>query len=106
MAAFKARSITRTHSRWKVRWARDISSLTVPHLEQVFVDGKNRSALTNFDPYQRVLYPSCRTNSDHEASATDLARRWFFTEPRAAKSSTNTTDLAFATIVLHLCSPS
>src|SRR5436853_6137558 len=103
MAAFRSRSITKPHSHLNVRSARDIFAFIKPQLEHVFVEGKNRSTLTNLDPYQGVLYSSCRTNCDHETSAIDLAKQWFFIIACTDKSSTTMTDLVFASIVVALC---
>ncbi len=64
------------------------SSRTCPQHEHIFEDGYQRLTFTKRRPCQAHLYSSWRAISDMEASATDLARRRFFSIPLTSRSST------------------
>src|SRR5216683_5564121 len=56
-----------------IRSERSIFSLTLPHLEHLFVEGNQRSARSNVSPCHTVLYPICRRNSPRPTSLMERA---------------------------------
>ncbi len=88
-AAFGSRSLSSPQApNWKKRSESDISSWAAPQPEHVFVDGKNRGATTNRDPYRPALCSSMRRNSAHPESAMDRDRcRFTYCDPKHAERS-------------------
>jgi hypothetical protein len=75
-AALQSRSMTSPQpSQRKVRVPNAMCCATLPHLEQVLVEGNQRSHTTRSPPSQAVLYRSWRANSDQAASVMARARR-------------------------------
>lgn len=76
-------------STWKMRTDSSSFGPYQPHSEQVRVVGSNQSIRRSSRPCLVALYSNMRTNADHPASCTDLAR-WPRARPDTAKSSTYT----------------
>jgi len=60
---------------------------TCPQVEQVLLDGWNRSITTSCRPYQAHLYASCSRSRVQAASEIARASVWFLTMPRTFRSS-------------------
>src|SRR6266568_1681773 len=74
-----------------MRSERSISSLTLPHLEHIFVEGNQRSARRNLSPCHTVLYPICRRNSPRPTSLMERASLRLRFIPSTWRSSSTTT---------------
>src|SRR6266567_2404549 len=73
-----------------MRSERSISSLTLPHLEHILVEGNQRSARSNVSPCQTVLYPICRRNSPNPTSLIESASLRLRFMPATLRSSSTT----------------
>src|SRR6266571_2901981 len=74
-----------------MRSERSISSLTLPHLEHILVEGNQRSARSNVSPCQTVLYPICRRNSPSPTSLMERASLRLRFMPSTWRSSSTAT---------------
>ena len=82
---------------------RESLAFTLPHFEQVLLDGYQRSTTCSAAPLRAVLYSNCLRNSPNAASDTALASRRFFTMPATFRSSMHTVLYVRAIMVVALC---